>query len=1528
MSERLENLVFPYALGDGYVEEFCYSLRDDHGFDIGPIELEQILRLVAALEATGRRIKTAKDAVQLLSPILARDPEDQRALRQIIATDFANAGLEHTDFDDTAETSETAASAVVAEHGTAGTGKSQRTWFDYLRALAPLFVAVIVIVVLALIALALLGWDSFLPRPDPDPPDCDGPAAQRLVECSADEVDDLIILLRWLFSNPITATVIVTCATLFAILRSVLFRIRRYAAQRDGVPDNQERYRPLLTDAGPIFFTSNEDEDQVARLTGHILVATRNLNAAETALSTVSKGGFLTLVQSDRKVQPEFTILFDRTSARDQMQILVEDLHSAIAKQHVHVDRFDYANLPERPIEIGRDGVPRAAVNFDAIVAKAMARHILLVAHPDGLVRSPRKLVPWLARLAREGQVTVLSPVPFDQLRRPLGVFHRMGISVRLAWDFDRPLPENAFGGRIAGYLKSDVTMTSNFAPEPREQAALSRWLRRSFSVRAQEFLAALSIYPEISVPMTRALLARLRGEDRRLLVDSGVLGEVIGLSWMRNARMPEWAMKLVRRQISPERRNALRDDVQSSLVPDPQGRGSISLTFDKRLFSFSWLHGVGPDQGQLNESVVGRPSWRQSELAVYVENALQQKRSNPITLLRLSLLLIAVVSVPVLQALSEVELLETWAARLPTAMANLTLVVAIALHMVALSKAQHETRQNLIWVAVGGLLCAIAQSFFGEAPSEPQVHPPGEDTPEKFYTTLVLSAGLFVAFLARGAPGTSRAIQDVFSHMSWVMAGALLWAASFVAIGTYELGTTLKLGTEFPMLGAALVVVSCTLLMAWPLRAPLRDHLLLSILAGVLAHQIPFDLISGAVSSHWISEEWAAVFAKAGAAGVLATAVFAHLDWRGALASQGPWWRPLAIGAVFAALNLAASVSAKFGVPIFVAHLYFPVFLTVALAPDRAPPPPFWLGAIAGPALAILGFAALFGPVNFAGLTLVTASIGVLLAPAFTLWAFPDLFRAWRASVFPHAWPSPTVGQRASAVGAALLFLTVFSFEASVGLLLFDFTFLAIPFAGLVAYRLGRAGFWAVAIGGIGFWVQFDFGIFSSNQTPAIYFACLLVARVVGSAELRHEIMKTAALTNWQLLFLTLGFATSLSYSFGNVSLEHTPQRYLEIVLVLIGLSRVRFSQIAPWLFWCWIVSFVFGIVYFDNIFGWVVRPTLRSVSDIVALGVCFIAGRAIRDLLVSPRAYDHLRVRLAFGLAAILLIDLISIEIFFDVGFFWGDIGFFINVVPWIAVMLGFLALGVIAGTAGVFPAIVLGCTFFVAIPVAMELFGFAVGFDLFPFSPISIARPYASLGVQYDLGNGFAVGVGYTLLTLVGIRVRRLLFERTGVSEVANQSLDRQIMKFVDLSANSNQAMGPQLEDVATLRPITPPNLPIADPALETRYMPDQAAALLGDYRALRARGRISSGGHPVLRALWLDRVAVFSGLLIVFYLPLGFAFDFLVARSELVVPETPIILPGIETTENISESPIVEPVIILEEPGICSVLPIFC
>ncbi|WP_238368216.1 hypothetical protein [Mesobacterium pallidum] len=1467
--------VFPEPLGGGYVETFCYELRDLHGFDIGPIEVEQVLRVLAALELSGQRIRTAAEAWQYLSPVLARAPEEQRLLRDIISSAFVDAG---------------GAPVAVDEPGRSKgpvAVPTEITMPDRVPR-GPLFYLGAIGLPLAglglLVALFVWLWRDGEPVPakpcDPTLQICGGEPP------STSPFDLLLSLLRPFFASATTILAVLVGALVLGLLIHVLRRVRRLAAERDGIPDTLERLRPTLKGAGPIFFApGDQTEARIAQLTRHEQVETRKLDAPATALRTVLNGGYLTLVHQSRKVQPEFTILFQRASHRDQFQILVEDLRAAIAREHIHVDRFDYISLPERPVEIGQDGKALRTVSFESLVAKAEQTHILLVAHPDDLVRSARQVVPWLARLARHGRVTVLSTVPLAQLRRPMGAMRKAGIDLYPAWTLVAAEDGDDRLGRASRRLPSDTAQVSDFEPSEGEQVAMGRWLTRTLSPQAREVLAGLSIYPEISVAMTRALIARLKAADRRALLDGGTIGQLIGLRWMRVARLPDWAMQLVRRDIPDARLFELRDAVQDCLVPDSTGRDAISLAIDDRVFGLPRLRGAGA--AALVEAVVGRQAWRHGELAVFFSNAFRGQQTSPATARRMFGLFAVMVTALGLTYAAELR----GSAQLAEALAYPVLAVAVALHMVGQSTAPRATVQLLNWVAWAGLLVVVAQSLGSKAPA-PLLAPAGV---------------LYAVFLGRGPPGTARSFEEVLAGMSWVTAGLIFMTVMFAATSLPDSLTGLA---GLPLLSTAILVSTAASSLAWPLRAPLRDAFLVSALGFALAGRGIWDLFALDGLGFALNVPGGAQGAIDTALSVfastllLAAAVFAHLEWRGATPHRTGWIVPIRSAGLFALLATVTHVGQGFGVVI--AFAPFATFLFIAAVADifRLHQPGrelrwIWMILLSFVlSLGLFGFVSVQFGTQGSDAVLLTQSLAIIVTPALVRLAFPWMFKPFQWTVFTQAWPKSTARAWVLALPAGAAFMVFGTFSYAIGPLTIDFTAFAIPMAAMIAYGLGRAGFWAVAIGGLLFWVQYDLSGLSMRQTPAEYFACLLVARVIGSAELRHEIITTAALTTWQLLFLSLGFALTASYYFGAIGLVHAPQVYLEVVLLLIGLSRVRLAQIAPLLTWCWVASVVIGTMRLDWGGGFSISPTLRGTSDIVALFVCFLAGRALRDLLVNPRAYDHLRPQVMQGLLGLIALDLLrlSYQAEFDAFTFF----LALDPVPYVAKVLGFVALGLIGGWHGVTRAFIVSFLAYFILPVILaslpdvnvEFGGLQVGYY----------TPGSGLGVQYDIGRGVSIGLGYPLLSLFGLWARRALFRRAGLPELdrasypdllggirAEREAGRRVAFFASLPGHVRDLLDlPRIEHSARR-----PALPFAETRHVTPYLDaDSAAALLADHRALTARGRISAGGHPVLRALWLDRVAVLSGIVVLFYVPV---FLVLLLFQADPVPIEPIGIP---------------------------------
>ncbi|MBK7675781.1 MAG: hypothetical protein IPJ27_14070 [Candidatus Accumulibacter sp.] len=123
---------------------------------------------------------------------------------------------------------------------------------------------------------------------------------------------------------------------------------RRAVLDRFPAGTAAERYRLHRRWAGglPRLFAGRELRDALRELRRHRSVVSRQLDAAATVEATVSQRGRFTPVYGRRRAAPEYLVLVDRRSGRDQQARLLDELLARLRRDGVYLDCWDFNGDP------------------------------------------------------------------------------------------------------------------------------------------------------------------------------------------------------------------------------------------------------------------------------------------------------------------------------------------------------------------------------------------------------------------------------------------------------------------------------------------------------------------------------------------------------------------------------------------------------------------------------------------------------------------------------------------------------------------------------------------------------------------------------------------------------------------------------------------------------------------------------------------------------------------------------------------------------------------------------------------------------------------------------------------------------------------------------------------------------------------------------------------------------------------------------------------------------------------------------
>lgn len=1432
MTQALQNVGLPDALSDPLA--FCEMLRDRHGFDLGVMEFDRVTRVLALAQVQNLPRDSVKDMHQLLSPVLSKSADEQHILRRELQLAFAPEVRRRIEKN---EISRRRANITRERENTPESTHRAPPKRDTKGGLTKGNVIAAALALIFAVALGVIVWP---PAPSPIPDPAGGTTGGGIVDTPSQ------LNLQWLIDFFADGqSLFYAIAILVVAVGAVVFYLyfRRLWASRDQAPADVERISLNLGDEdNSLFFVSAAARDAIGQLTHHIRIKTRHLDIPATLLATMKAGNEPKEVYRTRKRQPEFLVLFDRHDVNDLVQIACADFIAALQKQSVIADRFDYSLDPGQAVSVDAKGQNAARVSILDLLAKSEGRTVILFADPNRLSvpEAPHMPQPWLAELASiAGDLCVVSSVPLARLE-DANVMMMRRLGGRLTGIYQLSAGKITEQGATSGSayaaqtdMPLDQRLTGTDAPSEAALARLRRWMGLNLTLRARESLAALSLYPEITPALTRNLSRLLKDTDGNPVMTDRSLAEIAGLGWMREAYMPNWARRLTQNLIPEDRRFALARQVQNALEAKGISDAHLSVAIDPkpRLFGpFGWSKG-----GMMQDAVVAR-SGRRDPLAFLLPRRLSTGAAPSFS--ELGAVLLGMLVTLVTQDVTYFSFEES-----PLTVFPFLLLPALP-HLVSQRLAAENNQVRHVMWGCAGVGLGTAVSMLGTFTTRDF-----NDLSLGFTT-----GSLALAFALVGHQRPVRKPPNLLWQTTW--AGNLAFLVCLIAL-TASLASILSVadGELFLLLVFYAPAVFFASVICTRLRLGVGHIALFPCLAGSAFMSGGFLAMTlgseglGSPSARFLASnifmfpiEANSMWIYLSGWGVVFIMSISFLDRCGVL----PWGgdkglRPLTPFVVGSALTVAlllpytvlALISNGLYSGISAMLIALPLVLPSVLVlfiqrPDGRP----WPRSVFG--LSVVVYAAhllVAVTVISAGLNPIYMDTLGLLALLSALVLCRIQFRSaigtpvW--TVFDdYEWSDQGISLLRT-IALSVLFFAVLGFDYKIDAFSIDLGILVYPAALWLGATYGAAGFRAIAIGGVPLLV---FGFFSTgplslttNASIPTYFGCLLLARFGGMEGFRHDVFRAVRLTQWQTVFLTLGFVFSGSVlfylQFAVLGVSVGVFSYLVVIFFFLGMSHVQLGSFLRPLIIVWALSFVLSPIYggfFEANVGFdlTIRPSLSLLMSVPGLCIIFWVGQKMRALLVDPNDIFIPLGKTAVALVCVVLIGIPYLNLTSDTGVSLQ--------IPYLAVFL-FAAIGYAHGYRGIWVCLLLEVMLYMVVPILP----FVLGFENISVNPIfGVTMPTSSVGITYAIGD-VTFSLGNSIFAFLAALLRFHFCQRSG--------------------KETPKGFGFNL-----FFPSSWSGLSIA------------SAWHVKDVLVLMSPRELTRDGHPALRALWIDRYAVLLGI----------------------------------------------------------------
>ncbi|MBK7676774.1 MAG: WD40 repeat domain-containing protein [Candidatus Accumulibacter sp.] len=344
---------------------------------------------------------------------------------------------------------------------------------------------------------------------------------------------------------------------------------RRAVLRRFPAGTAAERYRlhRLWSGGLPRLFAGRELRDALRELRRHRSVLSRRLDVAATVKATVSQRGRFTPVYGRRRAAPEYLVLVDRRSGRDQQARLLDELLARLRRDGVYLDCWDFNGDPR----LCWKSTGEARFVGPADLAGRYPEHALLVfSDADGLFEPlSGKVVDWLDAFGHWSQRAIFIAESRKAFAYREHALEQAGFAVLPATpagllafalaDESPPADNDAWPWPYPQRLaRNPARWLDETPPLAEDEQALCTELRRYLGPMGYFWLAACAIYPAMRWEVTVAVGTRLLDSESL----ARILPALVRLPWFRLGAMPDWLRRRLVGELPPywkrQARNAL----------------------------------------------------------------------------------------------------------------------------------------------------------------------------------------------------------------------------------------------------------------------------------------------------------------------------------------------------------------------------------------------------------------------------------------------------------------------------------------------------------------------------------------------------------------------------------------------------------------------------------------------------------------------------------------------------------------------------------------------------------------------------------------------------------------------------------------------------------------------------------------------------------------------------------------------------------------------------------------------------------
>ena len=394
-------------------------------------------------------------------------------------------------------------------------------------------------------------------------------------------------------------------------LRSLwwLWRRRQLERWRDR---NQPNLKQLtLKKEEDFLYRSPAFRHTVQELRRHRRVQTSALDIGYTVEATVRQGGLFTPVLGKRQVSPEYLVLIDRLSFRDQKSQLEDKILDRFKKEGIFFECFYFNGDPRlcRQKAIHRKGESPKYFHLGELSVHYPEHRLLIFSDGAGMIdefssrphRWINLLSEWEIRamltpnsalsyhewiLEQEAELPVL-PARETELKTLLEIIRTGEIPKAKSYTIDKDYPPTLLEDFEQWWLRR-VKPTRAIQGEEEAYGAIDKIERLFLELRyyldkdGYFLLCACAVYPELSGDLTFYLTHRFIETSKR----EATLESLVCLPWFRHGMMPDWLREKLLSELTPEQEQQIRDAIERLLInylKHPQEGFSLEIATERK---------------------------------------------------------------------------------------------------------------------------------------------------------------------------------------------------------------------------------------------------------------------------------------------------------------------------------------------------------------------------------------------------------------------------------------------------------------------------------------------------------------------------------------------------------------------------------------------------------------------------------------------------------------------------------------------------------------------------------------------------------------------------------------------------------------------------------------------------------------------------------------------------------------------------------------------------------------------------------